>query len=150
MVSPDTTLIIDDNCDASRLIAILLNQFGEAATRKDSGQEALQYLKTHIPRLILLDVVMPDMSGIDVLHEIRKDARLAGVPVILFSSAPQEPGFDDMAKKEGAVEFWVKSDILFNNLQQLLSPYLASVTVFSGYYPTPLRVRKDNSRRFMN
>jgi CheY-like chemotaxis protein len=120
----ESTLIIDDNVDAARILVSLFGQFGEKAIALESGISALSYLHDHIPKLILLDVMMPDMNGVEVLKRIRQDPRLTTVPVILFSGAVTESDSREFAKRCGATEFWVKSYALFANLKQLLAPYL--------------------------
>jgi CheY-like chemotaxis protein len=120
----ESTLIVDDNADACRVMVALLRQMGAEATWVESGDAALKYLQNHVPPLIILDVVMPGMDGFDVLDEIRKDPRLTPVPVILFSSK-DEPSYETTAKQRGAAEFWVKSVLLYSNLKPLVTPYLS-------------------------
>jgi twitching motility two-component system response regulator PilH len=150
MLAEESTLIVDDNSDACRLMVILLGQLGERVTCRENGQKALEYLENHIPRLILLDVVMPDMSGIDVLKIIRKDPRLAAVPVVLFSSRTEDPSFAQYAKEQGAAEYWVKSEVLFSNLKQLLAPYLTRATVLPRNEVTPLLPKADDRKPRLN
>jgi CheY-like chemotaxis protein len=120
----ESTLIIDDNADACRVLVTLFAQLGEEAISLESGALALTYLHDHIPKLILLDVMMPGMNGVEVLRRIRLDPRLSLVPVILFSGNITAPDSVEFAKRHGATEFWIKSYVLFANLKQLIAPYL--------------------------
>ena len=94
MAITDKILIIDDNTDDIEITKIALEEIGrqetvEAAT---GGEEALKHLRSgeNLPALILLDLKMPGMSGFDVLREIRADARLKPVPVVVVTSSSLE------------------------------------------------------------
>lgn len=75
----------------------------------DTGGKALEELKDVTPDLVLLDVLLPDKDGFEVLTEMRKDDRLKDVPVILFSNLSQEDNIKK-AKELGASDFYVKSN----------------------------------------
>lgn len=55
-----------------------------------TGQEALSALSGPLPRFVLLDFVLPDMDGLQVLRRLRADPRCAGLPVVIFSSLTDE------------------------------------------------------------
>jgi CheY-like chemotaxis protein len=150
MSAQESILIVDDNVDASHLLCVLLEQLGERATCRENGREGLEYLKTHVPRLILLDAVMPGMNGIEVLQAIRKDPRLAAVPVIIMSRTAHDPGIAQYAREQGAAEFWIKSEMLYKNLKQLLAPYLPRVSVRPRSGSTRDEVESGDSGKSMN
>ncbi|NIO09769.1 MAG: response regulator [Deltaproteobacteria bacterium] len=54
-----------------------------------NGKEALEATKSHVPDLILMDIMMPDMDGIEALNQLKKDAATAKVPVILVTAKVQ-------------------------------------------------------------
>jgi CheY-like chemotaxis protein len=116
-------LVVDDNIDACEMLAKLLTMIGDKAVCVCCGQAALDSLRKHIPRLVILDVMMPGMDGIEVLRRIRADPRTAGLPVIMFS-AVCDPQFAAYAKSEGANEFWVKGEIDFSTLHRRVAPYM--------------------------
>src|SRR5687767_12792727 len=74
-------LIVDDHPDTCGFLVRLLGKRGYAATCAASGEAALAALAGVRPSLIVLDYMMPGMSGLDVLRRIRSDAALAAVPV---------------------------------------------------------------------
>jgi PleD family two-component response regulator len=84
---------------------------------------ALAYLRTHVPRLVILDVMMPGIDGMEVLRLMREDRRTANVPVVMYS-AISDPEYVRFAKSRGATDFWIKSQIDFAKLHDLVSPYL--------------------------
>jgi len=83
----DTVLLIDDNAEFKKVVSKAL----EALTNwqvltGSSGLEALQILSLKKPDVILMDVSMPDMDGLEAIEKIRKDKKLARIPIILVTA----------------------------------------------------------------
>jgi len=83
-----TLLIVDDEPDALRLLQRMLHSSGRGyrVLRARDGQEALKLLGQYRPDVILLDLVMPNMDGFQLLRIRSQDARLQGIPVIVISA----------------------------------------------------------------
>jgi CheY-like chemotaxis protein len=78
-------LVIDDEPAVARLIAAQLTPFGAECTIATSGAEGIELLRRRDFDAITLDVLMPDMSGFDVLGELRADPNLSDLPVVVVS-----------------------------------------------------------------
>jgi len=94
MATEHTILIVDDNPDDIEITKIALEEMGrreklEAALRGKTAIERLQS-GNHLPAVILLDLKMPGMSGIDTLRQIRADDRWKNIPVIVVTSSSLE------------------------------------------------------------
>jgi len=83
----ETILIIDDQEQNLQLLSTLLGADGHEVITSTSGRQAFELLPVHPPALILLDVLMPEMSGIEVCRKIKEDVRWKDVPVIFLSAA---------------------------------------------------------------
>jgi len=83
-------LVADDDMDIRDLVAFKLEQAGFDVTAVDNGLAALTAARLEPPDLMVLDVMMPGMSGIDVCRELRNDRSTAGLPVILLTARAQE------------------------------------------------------------
>jgi len=79
-------LIVDDNRDSVTIMRTILESRGYQVTAAASGAEALEYLKKESPDLVLLDVMMPEISGLQVLQHIKEDANTGRLPVILVTA----------------------------------------------------------------
>ena len=122
-MSEPTVLVVDDSEDACRVLARLITKLGTPAHCITSGEAALKWMADHKPRLVILDMMMPGMDGMAVLHVMRADDRLKEVAVVMFS-AVSDPAFRDYAIQEGANDYWVKSSIDFSKLPEYIKPYL--------------------------
>ena len=116
-------LVVDDNVIVCRSLARLLSLAGHASRCVDSGQEALDFLRTCRPAVVLLDVMMPTVSGFDVLETIRSDPRSRDIIVLMYS-AVSDPAYRDRARALGADDYIVKGDLSFSQIQQLVATYL--------------------------
>ncbi len=105
-------LIIDDNDDDILMTKSILSKIGLGITIEvaSSGEEGLAHVRkgTVLPTLILLDVKMPGMSGIDVLRKIRSDKRLASIPVVIVTHSILESDFV-ASYKSGASSILLKT-----------------------------------------
>jgi len=69
---------------------MLLSADGHVVDTVEDGRAALDYLKTTTPDLVILDVAMPFMSGIDICHRMKRIPRLKDVPVIILTALRDE------------------------------------------------------------
>ncbi|MBK1876996.1 response regulator [Pelagicoccus mobilis] len=88
--SQSTILVVDDNLGARRSIEALLSNESYNFLLADSGQTALDLLEENIPDVILLDVMMPGMSGFEVCKRIREDRRVSEIPIIMITALDDE------------------------------------------------------------
>jgi len=107
MNSPAKILVVDDTPRNVKLLADLLTVKGYNVATAASGREALGQIETEPPDLVLLDVVMPEMSGYEVCREIRKNGATAMLPVIMVTAL--DPGEERIKGIEaGADDFLTK------------------------------------------
>ena len=86
MAPTHCVLIIDDNAVNRRMAQVVFQKLGWEAETLDSGEQALLHLATHCYDLVLLDISMPGMNGLEVCQRIRADRALAGVRVIAYTA----------------------------------------------------------------
>jgi two-component system alkaline phosphatase synthesis response regulator PhoP len=81
-----TILIVDDCTDIVRIIARYLESASYHTVTATNGLEARRVLERMTPDCIILDLMMPGMSGAELLHGLRSDPATAGIPVVLVSA----------------------------------------------------------------
>ncbi len=80
-------LIVEDDADTAEMVSIFLETAGYSTATADSGETALNEITSQQPDLVLLDLGLPDMSGLDVLKQVRASSFL---PLIVISGKTQE------------------------------------------------------------
>lgn len=85
-----TILIVDDNLDSTMILRSILEAQGFTVRVANSGAEALALLTREVPQVILLDVMMPEMSGLEVLERIKTTHATSKVPVIMVTAKMQD------------------------------------------------------------
>ena len=103
-------LFIDDDEDLISIFSTALVKEGFEVEYTLTGQEGLNKVKTDRPDIILLDQVMPDMAGNDVLHALKQDELTKTIPVILLSNFSQ----GELVKgaiDQGAVDYLFKYQV---------------------------------------
>lgn len=110
-------LIVDDDPGTGRLLAVLLRHIGHEAAFVNDGRKALEYLAHHRPDLVILDVMMPEIDGLEVLRRVRENPQTADLPVVMFS-ALNDPNFRQAVRERGANDYWVKASMDFRKLEE--------------------------------
>jgi DNA-binding response OmpR family regulator len=107
-MEPIHALVADDEPHIGRIIKMKLEQGPFRVTLAYDGREALDVLKRDPDvGIVLLDLMMPHLSGLDVLAEIRANARWKNLPCIILTAAGQEQQHR-LAMRLGATEFMTK------------------------------------------
>ena len=91
-------LVVDDDGPILLLMRNILREFGFEAITAASGPEAIEQVRKHNPKLVLLDRNMPGMSGDEVLAQLRAEG-LNGMPVLILSGEPLD---DEEVRRIGA------------------------------------------------
>lgn len=102
-----TILIIEDNEKNMKLVRDILQHAGHATLQTASGNEGVRLARQHRPDLVLMDIQLPDIDGIEALRQIRTDPTLDAMPVLAVSASvmPEElrqivaSGFDAYVTK---------------------------------------------------
>ncbi len=100
-------LIVDDDPMARQLLSIYLRDPAFSIIEASNGQKALEKVKDKKPDLVILDIMMPGMSGYDVCRALRKDWETAVLPIILYS-AKTHPRDVKEGMEAGANEYLTK------------------------------------------
>ena len=81
-----SVLIVDDNPETRSLLRLMLRPITAEVWEADNGNEALHQARIHHPDLIILDFMMPDMNGVEVCSQLRRETDTANIPTILLTA----------------------------------------------------------------
>lgn len=116
-------LVVDDEPEILELFEATLRTLGVAVVSAWNGDEALQQVKRERPRLILLDLMMPRMSGFHVLSQLSSDPETADIPVIVVSAFAKEQDAHDLP---GVIRVLPKGSFGAPELREVVQAALAS------------------------
>jgi len=85
-------LVADDDAALVRTLTYILREQGAQVTALPDGERLVEQLEAETPDLLLLDIMMPKVDGLELLQRIKKDPRWADLPVLMVSSMPPEEG----------------------------------------------------------
>jgi len=100
-------LVVDDNKDLRQIFALIVRFSGYQISEAGSGSEAIEKAVFAKPSLILLDLGLPDMSGIDAARAIKKNQVTADIPIIACSAYPRGEKMEE-ALRAGMVDYLQK------------------------------------------
>ena len=100
-------LVVDDSATDMHLLSEMLKKNGYSVLSSASGEDAIEKAKQHKPDLVLMDIVMPGMSGFEATRVISKDPATASIPVIICSTKGQETD-KAWGLRQGAKDYLVK------------------------------------------
>jgi DNA-binding response OmpR family regulator len=106
---PKKILLIEDEEILTDLLQKKLTISGYEVFLAKDGEKGLAAVRELKPDLVLLDIIMPKMSGMDVLAKMKEEGNLKKIPVIIISNSGQ-PVELDRAKKLGAIDWLVKTE----------------------------------------
>ena len=112
-------LIVDDQADIRRMMNIALGEDFDLLEAED-GLTALDMVRQHRPDVVLLDVMMPDGSGIDVCNELRAHPETTHIPIMIMSAHAKD---HEVVSKCDADEFISKPfdiDVVLSRIENLL------------------------------
>lgn len=108
-------LLVEDDRFFRKFYVQKLREKGFEIDEADDGQQGLEKMRSFKPDLVVLDIIMPNKDGFELLKEVQVDPILQKIPILVFSTLGQESDVAK-AKKMGALDFVNKSLFDFNDL----------------------------------
>lgn len=115
-----TVLVVEDDCTTRQLIKNYLERAGYAVISTEQGKEAITLAKIYQPNVILLDILLPDLTGWEVLQRIKTSEDTREIPIVICSVMPEK----ERAFSLGAVDFIEKpisEGVLIDRLEKVIT-----------------------------
>ena len=132
-MTTQTIVLAEDDRFLRRAAEVALKKRGFIIVLATDGVEALEQVRTHKPTLLLLDLLMPRMTGMEVLQAIRTDADQAvrATRVLILSNSSKE--FEmQAADKLGVTGYWIKANLSLQELGDRVAALLTQVPAEAG------------------
>ena len=119
---PKTVLIVEDNELNMKLFRDLLEAHGYQTLEARTGPEALKLAAEHIPDLILMDIQLPEFSGLEVTQKIKSNEQLTDIPVIAVTAFAMKG--DEERIRQGGCEDYIAKPISVVSFLEKVKRYL--------------------------
>ena len=117
-----TVLIVEDNELNMKLFHDLLEAHGYNILQTKDGMEALRLAREHRPDLILMDIQLPEVSGLEVTKWIKEDDNLKAIPVVAVTAFAMKGGEEKI--REGGCEAYIAKPISVTNFLETVERFL--------------------------
>ncbi len=116
--------IVEDETDTAEMLAEMMRLNGYYVQLYHGAQTAIFALQRHRPSIVILDVMMPDISGLEVLRYIRRDPHLHTIPVIILSAKSTPPEIQEGL--DAGADLYLTKPITFKELKAAVEKVLAA------------------------
>jgi two-component system, cell cycle response regulator DivK len=116
-----TILIVEDNDLNQKLFADVLQVYGYAVLQARDGKQGLAMARTHHPDLILMDVQLPEMSGLDVTRLLKGDQDTRGIPIIALTAFAMKG--DEEKVRDAGCNGYMSKPIRIHEFLELVKHY---------------------------
>ena len=134
-------LVVEDNELNMKLFCDLLDAFGYETVQSRDGLRAVDLTREHRPDLIIMDIQLPEVSGLDLTRWIKDDASISDIPIMAVTAFAMRQ--DEQHVREAGCEAYMSKPIqmmpFINTVKQLTSPRGASPTGAVAPSPAPRR-----------
>jgi CheY-like chemotaxis protein len=117
-------LLAEDDRFLRRACEASLRQRGFTVVTATDGEAALALARSEAPDLLLLDILMPKLTGLEVLRRLRADQQTRGIPVLVLSNSSREQDIQEVTRL-GVVGYLVKADLSLQELGDRVTRILA-------------------------
>ena len=117
-------LLGEDDKFISRAYVDGLSRAGHEVKAANDGNEVIKALEEFTPDIILLDIIMPEKNGFEVLEEIKANDKTKNIPVIVLSNLGQDTDIEK-GKKLGAVDYLIKSNFSIKEVMNKIKSHLS-------------------------
>ena len=142
---PHSIMVVDDNETDLREIARVIEKEGIKAVLADSGSNCVEMLKEDLPDILVLDLMMPEMDGFEVLDRVRTNPKTGNLPVIIVTA--KDLTFEDRKRLKGSVSsILAKSDTTSKALLEEIKKILIKI---EGHAESPKDKRAKRDTRIL-
>jgi CheY-like chemotaxis protein len=125
MSEEKSIVVVEDERDTAEMFAEMMNVLGYQVYKCYGGARAVAVISEKKPAAVVLDVMMPDLSGLEVLRYMRRDPRLAHIPVVIVSAK----GLPTDIRKglDAGASYYLTKPVSFSDLKEAVESAIRAV-----------------------
>jgi|PlaIllAssembly_1097288.scaffolds.fasta_scaffold1192326_2 DNA-binding response OmpR family regulator len=124
--TPKTVLIVEDEPDAAELFAVMMRVNGYNVIKMFCSTPAMKMIAQVKPNIVIMDIMMPDISGLDVMRFMRRDEELKKIPVVVVSA---KSGAEDIqAGMEAGASIYLTKPVAYLDLIHAVESLIGGAT----------------------
>jgi DNA-binding response OmpR family regulator len=120
-------LVVDDEDEIRKLLKRLLTQKGHRVLEAERGLLALRLVKDHVPDLILLDAMLPELHGFDIARRIKGSAKYGSIPIVMMSAVYRGWRIAEDLKQNYGIEEYLEKPFRISDVLEIVQRLLARV-----------------------
>jgi len=124
---PKKIIIVEDEPDTAEMFAEMMRLSGHQVLKSYGGTPAIALISHEVPDVVVLDVMMPDLSGLEVLRFMRRDPRLESIPVIVVSAKSLPSDIKDGL--DAGANIYLTKPVAFQDLNAAVRQVLETAAV---------------------
>lgn len=147
-MSGKTILVVDDEADIRKILTRVLGGKGYRMVEADRGLEALRIVKAHMPDLIVLDAMLPEVNGFEIARRIRGSQKYGHIPIIMVSAVYKGDKYAKDAKESYGVDAYLEKPFRIADVTQAVEAAFARVASETAQAaPEPQRMPSERPPR---
>lgn len=107
-IDPKKVMIIEDNQLNQKIADMIIKQLGHDTVQVYEGKKAIEIVKQEMPSLVILDIKLPDASGVDICRSIKQDPELKDIPVIVITALSSDEDRKQIVAESGCDHYIAK------------------------------------------
>lgn len=119
-------LIVEDEFSLLNVLKMKFEQGNYKVYIASNGKEGIEMAKKEIPDLILLDIIMPEMDGFEVLKELKDNKETKGIPVVILTNSGREEEVEK-GYEMGALDYLVKANLSLEIIEDRVDHWLKNI-----------------------
>jgi len=124
MLEMGKILLVEDDVMVVKMYTTKLTMEGFTLTSAGNGEEGLAALEKEQPDIVLLDIMMPKMNGLEMLRNVRADDKFKDIPVVMLTNLGDREEDVEKCKELGAQDYWIKANLSLNDLSEKIKNIL--------------------------
>ena len=118
----DKILLVDDDADSLTLLSFIVERFPCTVVSESSGEAALEQIRQTNFALVMLDIQLPDVSGLDIVRQVRQSPRHTSLPIVAVTALARQQ--DEAAILGAGCDRYISKPYLIEDVEALISHYI--------------------------